>query len=65
MKCTSFPCHAFDEHTDRHATGESMGIDNHVGLNTAFAERHVDGRPFLRAHALLPVARREFISNDG
>ena len=42
-----------------------MGVDDYVGLDTTFTERHIDGGPLLRTYALLTVARGELVSDDG
>lgn len=58
-----FPSHALNQHTDRHATRESMWVDYDIGLYSAFAKGHVDHWPFLGADAFLSVPRREFVTN--
>lgn len=42
-----------------------MWVDDHVRLHSAFRKRHVNGGPFLRTDTLLPVSRRELVSNNG
>ena len=42
-----------------------MWVNNDIGLDAAFAERHVDCGPFLRADTLLAVTRRKLVSYDG
>ena len=59
----SFPCHALDQHTDGHATRESVWVDYYIGLYSAFAKGHVDHWPFLGADTFLSVPRREFVTN--
>jgi len=59
----SFPSHALDQHTDGHATRESMWVDYDIRLYSAFAKGHVDHWPFLGADAFLTVPRREFVTD--
>ena len=57
--------HALDQHPDSHPTRERVRVDDHVRLDPALAERHVDGGPLLRAHALLAVPRGKLVADDG
>lgn len=36
--------HRLDEHADRHARGEGVRVDDHVGDDARLGERHVLGR---------------------
>eukprot|EP00160_Parvularia_atlantis_P019732 Unigene7868_Nuclearia_a/m.24167 Unigene7868_Nuclearia_a/g.24167 ORF Unigene7868_Nuclearia_a/g.24167 Unigene7868_Nuclearia_a/m.24167 type:complete len:339 (-) Unigene7868_Nuclearia_a:1067-2083(-) len=55
--------HALNEHADGHARGERVRVDDHVRHHARLAEGHVDRGPLDAAHALLPVAGREFVAN--
>ena len=60
MQSAGFPGQGFNEHADRHAGGEGVRVDDHVGLDAGFAEWHVLAWPEEGAHALLTVAAGEF-----
>ena len=60
---TSFAGHALDEHSDRHSAREGMRVDDNIRLDSTFAKRHIDRRPFLRADTFLPVSGGEFVAD--
>ena len=60
---TSFAGHALDEHSNRHSAREGVRVNNDIRLDSTFAERHIDGRPFLRADTLLSVSGGEFVTD--
>ncbi|KAJ6261125.1 LOW QUALITY PROTEIN: hypothetical protein Dda_3790 [Drechslerella dactyloides] len=60
----SFARHALDKHADGHTRRESVRVDDDVRLYAGLREGHVDGRPLLRADALLPVSRGELVADD-
>ena len=64
MHSARFTCHTLNQHANGHAGGESVRVDDHVGLHAALGERHVNGRPLLRANTLLSMPRGEFVSDD-
>ena len=63
VHCGGFPGHTLNQHTDGHATRESMRVDYDIGLYSAFAKGHVDRWPFLGADTFLSVSRREFVTD--
>lgn len=40
-----------------------MGVENDVGYQTTFRERHVFAKPLLTANAFLPSSTSEFVSD--
>ena len=60
---TSFAGHALDEHSDCHSAREGVRVNDNIRLNSTFAERHINRRPFLRADTFLPVSGGEFVTD--
>ena len=60
---TSFAGHALDEHSDGHSAREGVRVNDDVRLDSTFAERHIDRRPFLGADTFLPVPGGEFVTD--
>lgn len=56
---------AFEHLADRHARGESVRVHDDVGARSLVVERHVLLRNDEAANSLLPVARRELVSELG
>mmetsp|Transcript_4905 Transcript_4905/g.8982 ORF Transcript_4905/g.8982 Transcript_4905/m.8982 type:complete len:207 (+) Transcript_4905:1372-1992(+) len=55
-----------DEHSNGHARGEGVWVDDEVGANAGGgAVRHIDIGPKNGQHTLLPVATTELVSNHG
>jgi hypothetical protein len=59
-----FARHALDQHADGHPAGKRVRIDDDIWSNAAFAERHIDVRPFLRAYPLLAMSGRKLVADD-
>lgn len=57
--------HGLDEHADGHARREGAGVDDAVGRDAALAEGHVLLREEAARDALLAVAARELVADDG
>lgn len=64
VKSTALTCKTLNEHTNGHARGKSVRVDNNVGSQALFGERHIFLRPNDTEYALLPVPRTEFVTDD-
>ena len=65
VKSSLFSSETLYKHTDSHSWGERMRVDNNIrGDTSVTGERHVFLRPEHTQNSLLPMTRRELISNN-
>lgn len=64
MHCSTLPCHALDQHTNRHTTRECMRIDDNVRADATLTEWHINLWPQNRKDSLLAVPTGELIPDD-
>lgn len=60
-----FAGHALDQHTDGHAGGKAVRVEQDVGGHAALGERHVLGGPQAAQDALLTVATGKLVTDGG